>query len=302
VGAESQPGDGEWHPSSDGRWKWKGDTSSDEIVGHYFAHSIYFDLVANDSEKNLIRGVIDRITSHILDHDYHLVDVDGQATRWGWWAPEEIWRDPDETGLRALHLLSHLRVAYHITGKMEFLQAYRRLVETHRYALLTLNQKINIPEHVNHSDDELAFLSYYPLLLYETDPELRRTYTASLRRSWQVERRERNPLWNYIYAAGTGSREFDSEGSLETLQRIPMDLISWTVVNSHRRDLVLAPTPDRFGRKQSLLPLPPDERPMMKWNQNPYWIDGGDGGATEDDGAFFLLPYWLGRYHKLIER
>jgi len=38
----------------------------------------------------------------------------------------------------------------------------------------------------------------------------------------------------------------------------------------------------------------------MKWNGNPYRIDGGNGGRSEDDGAFFLLPYWMGRYHKLI--
>ncbi|MCU1272965.1 MAG: hypothetical protein JWO48_396, partial [Bryobacterales bacterium] len=38
------------------------------------------------------------------------------------------------------------------------------------------------------------------------------------------------------------------------------------------------------------------ERPVMKWNGNPFRIDGGNGGRTEDDGAFFLLPYWMGRY------
>ena len=39
---------------------------------------------------------------------------------------------------------------------------------------------------------------------------------------------------------------------------------------------------------------------MSKWNGNPYSVDGGSGGRTEDDGAYFLLPYWMGRYHKLI--
>ena len=42
--------------------------------------------------------------------------------------------------------------------------------------------------------------------------------------------------------------------------------------------------------------LPPDERPIMKWNGNPFRIDGGNGGRTEDDGSFLLLPYWMGRY------
>ena len=46
--------------------------------------------------------------------------------------------------------------------------------------------------------------------------------------------------------------------------------------------------------------LPPDERPTMRWNANPFVVDGGRGGRAEDDGAAFLLPYWLGRYHKRL--
>jgi hypothetical protein len=301
IGVDEQPRDGEWHTTPDGQWRWKGDTSSDEIVGHYFAYAVYYDLVAEEDEKRAIRGVVGRITAHILDHGYHLVDVDGKPTRWGWWAPEEIWADPDETGLRALHLLSHLRVAHRITGDPKFQAASDDLVARHRYHLLTRNQKINIPGRVNHSDDELAFLSYYPLLLYEKDPKLRAVYVESLERSWQVERPERNPLWNFIYAAGSGSADYDRAESLRTLREIPMELISWTVANSHRRDVPADPASDRFRRPQGLVVLPYDELPMTKWNGNPYRLDGGDGGRGEDDGAYFLLPYWLGRYHHLIE-
>ena len=58
--------------------------------------------------------------------------------------------------------------------------AYEDLVRTHKYHFLTRNQKIMVPGHVNHSDDELAFLSFYPLLRYETDPGARRIY----RKAW----------------------------------------------------------------------------------------------------------------------
>jgi len=47
--------------------------------------------------------------------------------------------------------------------------------------------------------------------------------------------------------------------------------------------------------------LSPDERPVAKWNSNPYRPDGGSGGAGEDDGAYFLLPYWMGRFHGWVE-
>ncbi len=305
VGEDAQPGDGEWHDAAEKGWRWKGDTSSDEIVGHYFVYGIYYDLVADASEKTELRATLDRITNHILDHNYQLIDVDGQRTRWGWWGPDDIWLEAGETGLRALHILSHLRVAMHLSDNTQtaakYRAAYDHLIKMRRYDLLTRNQKIAIPGHINHSDDELAFLSYYPLLQYETDPHLRAIYKQSLERSWQVERPERNPLWNAIYAAGTGSQEFDRAESIRTLREIPMDMITWTVRNSQRLDVPMDPLADRFKRPQSLVVLPYDEIPMWKWNANPYALDGGNGGRSEDDGAYFLLPYWMGRHHHLFE-
>jgi hypothetical protein len=305
VGADEQPADGEWHDTPDTAWRWKGDTSSDEIVGHYFVYPIYLDLAADEDEKPALRAVIDRITNHILDNGYQLIDVDGKRTRWGWWAPGLIWEDPDETGLRALHMLSHLRVALSVTAdpgnRKKFRAAYDDLIARHRYHLLLRNQKITIPGHINHSDDELAFLSFYPLLRYETVPALLAVYQQALERSWQTERPERNPLWNVIYAAGTRAAEFDREASLRTLREIPMDQIEWSVTNSHRLDVPIDSLADRFKRPQALIVLPYDELPMSKWNGNPFSLDGGNGGRSEDDGAYFLLPYWMGRFHGLWE-
>ncbi len=304
VGVDVQPGDGEWHDTPDMVWRWKGDTSSDEIVGHYFIYPLYHDLVADEQEKPKLRAVMDRMTNHILDNNYQLIDVDGKRTRWGWWGPDTIWDDPDETGLRALHILAHLRVAIYLTTnpnyRAKYQAAYDDLIKNHKYHLLTRNQKIMIPGRINHSDDELAFLSYYPLLQYETDPKLRAVYQESLERSWQIERPERNPLWNFIYAVGCAAKEFDRDESVRTLQEIPLDQIDWTIKNSHRQDVPLAPFNDRHKRPQALIVLPYDELPMSKWNGNPYNLDGGNGGRSEDDGAYFLLPYWMGCYHKLI--
>ncbi len=303
-GEDVQPSDGEWHDTPDGLWRWKGDTSSDEIVGHYFVYPIYYDLVADEAEKKTLSAALDRITNHILDNNYQLIDVDGKKTRWGWWGPDVIWEDPDELGLRALHLLAHLRSAMHVTQsealRAKYQRHYDELISKHRYHLLMRNQKINIPGKVNHSDDELAFLSYYPLLQYETDAALRKVYQESLERAWLIERPERNPLWNYIYAVGTGAKTFDHDASLHTLQDIPLDQIEWTVKNSERHDVIGDVYADRHGHAQALTVLPYRELPMHKWNGNPYQLDGGNGGRSEDDGAYFLLPYWLGRYHKLI--
>jgi len=136
---------------------------------------------------------------------------------------------------------------------------------------------------------------------YETDPTLRATYLQSLKHFYEVERPERNPLWKVIYAAATAAHDFNVADAVWTLQRIPMDLISWSTLNSFHWDVQLHQDRDRFQGPQSLLPLPPDERAIMKWNGNPYQLNEGGNGTQEDDGAFFLLRYWMKRYYRFIE-
>jgi len=92
----------------------------------------------------------------------------------------------------------------------------------------------------------------------------------------------------------------DLHGAVRTLYRQPIDLITWSVKNSHRTDVVMSGTKDRFQKPEAATLLPPDERPVMKWNANPFVIDSNGEGRGEDDGAAFLLPYWFGRYQKLF--
>lgn len=300
-----RPRPGEWHPARDREWEWKGDTSSDEIDGHYFAWGIYWDLAADAAEKAAIEGAVRRVTDHILAHGFTLVDVDGKPTRWGVWAPERLNHDPAwraERGLNSLEVLSYLRVAAHITRDPAYEAACRRLVRDHHYALNTLRQRVlpgDFPgAEENHSDDELAFLAYYNLLRYEKDPGLRGLYLASLERTWQIVRPEGCPLWNLLYGALTG-RPCDREAAVAALRDIPLDLIDWKMTNSARADLDLAPAGDRFGLPQARRPLPWRERPLHKWNGNPCRLDGGTD-LHEECGTFWLLPYWLGRYHGLL--
>ncbi len=71
--------------------------------------------------------------------------------------------------------------------------------------------------------------------------------------------------------------------------------------NSHRADVQFARGSDRFGTRQLAHVLPADERNFQRWNQNPYIANGGGDGRKEDDGAAWLLPYWMARYHGFID-
>jgi hypothetical protein len=296
-----RPPGGIWRDSPDGKHEWKADTSSDEIVGHFFAYSLYYDLVAGEDEKPRLRAAAARIADHIIDHGYNLVDrVTGKPTTWGEWSPEFFAqpRGREEVALNSTEVLSHLLVAHHLTGKERFREAYQDLLRTHRYDRNT-TRYLELRGHINYSDEELAMLSFYPLFRYEKDPGLRRTYQEALGQWWENCRREKNPLWIFIHRFATGSAGHTAE-AVWTLARYPMDLVKWDVDNSARADVTWEKEADRFRRRQIRELLPPDERPVHKWNANVFVPNGGNGGRGEDDGGAFLLPYWMGRYHGYI--
>ena len=294
------PHDGEWHWTSDGKYYWKADTSSDEIVGHFFIFGIAYDLLPDARLKSRILETTRRIMDHIIEHGYTLVDLDGKPTTWGWWSRERFSKDTEETALNSLQLLSFLKTAAHITGDARYAAEYRKVAHDLNYTDLITRLK-EFRTEMNYSDEELAMLPFYCLFRYEKDRGLLTAYRRALDDWWQNMQRELNPLWTFIYLTGRPEAKVDVTGAVWMLYRMPLDLIEWTVRNSHRSDIAWSQTEDRFGKREALTLLPPDERPIMRWNANPFVVDGGNGGSREDDGAAFLLPYWMGRYHKFIK-
>jgi hypothetical protein len=292
---------GEWHWTADGQWEWKGDTSSDELVGHFFAYWVAYNLLPGEQDRAAIRSAVSSIASGLIEHHMQLIGYGGHVTTWGRYNPEYLKTESrNERALDSAELLSHLRVAYAITGDKKFLDAYQHIGGDLGYVQNIVNIPAAIPDENNFSDEELAILSFYPLVDAEKDPALRGQYQAALTKLWRRVRDEKSPLWNYIYAANTGSKTYDCAASLDTLRRIPLSTIAWTVDNSQRADLVIVKQVGRFGEPQAQASIPPNERRVMKWNDNPFRLDGGDDGRREDDGSFFLLPYWMGRYYHLL--
>lgn len=299
---EPRPADGVWHGTPDGSIQWKGDTSSDEIVGHFYLFGIAWDLLDDPEMKGRISAAARRMMEHILANGYHLVDVTGQPTYWGRWSPAYFAskRGRPDSPLNAVELLSFLKTAHHVTGDAKYDREYRKAAFEMKYADLATRQR-ELAAETNYSDEELAMLSFYPLFEYERDAGLRAVYAKAEAGWWHNIQREQNPLWIYIHARIDESEARQHFGAARrTLERIPMDLVTWTVTNSGRPDVRADESADRFSRQQSRTLLPPDERPVMKWNGNPFVVDGGNGGRSEDDGAFFLLPYWMGRYFRYV--
>lgn len=304
-----------WRPAPDPRWEWKGHTSSDEVTCQTFAYAVLHEVAARTPpERARIAAAYDRIAAHIVRNNYALVDVDGQPTLWGRWNPEYVNAYPSTVGDRRLNsaeMIAFLQLAFRLTGKELYRERAYDLFDRHGYlrnitnsmALLrptpgVVYQGNDMGSEWNHSDDQLAFYNYWTLFRYGFDDSLRRLYALAIRDHWQLERVERNPSWNFIHAM-SGAPQPDLEGAVWTLRNYPLDLVTWTVQNSHRRDLNRLSL--NFRRQETSELLPPDERPLQRWNGNPFTLDGGDGGHTELAGDEFLLPYWMGRFLRLIQ-
>lgn len=295
----------------------KGDTSSDEMDGHYFAWYVYHELVADDAEKKQIAAIVRRCTDHILEHNLTLVGHTGRKTRWGVWGPQFLNDDPFWRGARplnSLEILAYLKIAEHITGDVKYTKAYSDLIDKHHYLLNTLLIRRGREGHwsrINHSDDEMLYMMYYAILQLERDPDRRRILLQSIARTWESApeeqgiRNERSPLYDFMYGALTG-KPCDFETGIETLQDWPWEMIEWRVNNRQRQDVQMkAPAgpgrnTQRGGEYERVLPS--SERRLARWNSNPFAADGGNDGRTEDDGAAWALAYWLGVYHGFVAK
>jgi len=319
-------GDPEWHLDAKGECEWKGETSSDEMVGDFYGWSVYYDIIANDKERAEIIETVRNIADHILRNNFKLVDFDGLPTTWANWAPEDLNHNNHwfaEHGQNALEILSILKTTYHMTGDEKYNDVYRSLIKDHHYLMNIMHYKVE-DYHSCHIDDELAMLVITPLLKYEKDPVIRSYILQGFTRHWQYERIERTPFWSVIYGTLTG-RHCDIEVAAESLEQLPLDLIHWPSYNSHREDLEWVTASEEFWMPPQLkAPLPFDEKPMCKYDSNPFHADNGikltvtenpDGSQTTqieingdycsddrrvEDGTVFLHPYWMARYYGLL--
>ncbi len=323
-----------WHPVTyEGvNYYWKDDTSSDEIDGHFYGFPLYYDFCANEEngEKQNVADHAGALADYILRHGFLLLDLDGEKTMHGHFAPEylaiavdgldacvngdldriEACGDAAFGGgwLNSMEILGLLLSSYHMTGEKKFYDAYELLIREHRYDEVVLGvynaYTVTTPGIKNHSDHELAMLAYATLIRYEPNDERRDLWIDSLKFFYEYEKPERNPLWAAIVSLAAGSElvgETEIDGAIRTLREMPMDNRKWYFDNLKRTDVKTQDSKDRFDEEQLTEVLPYDEMRAFWWNGNPYSaIEGGDGKGLQGPMCW-LLPYWGLRYANILE-
>ena len=296
-------GDGnhEWIKTADSECEWKCETSSDEMTGHFFGMSLYYDLCAGKEEKAAIKAALCGIMEHILSHHYRLTDHDGLPTTWANWDPMLLNYDDKwffERGINSLEFLAFLKVCSHISGEEKYAALYDEFVRRHHYPLNVMQHKIR-DAHGCHIDDNLGFLAAFTLLRLEENESLRALYLCGLEDHWQYERVERQPMFCFIHAAFTG-RDDDLADGIRSLREMPYDLSFCKEENSRRRGLIYDTEQAEWSEPPQLLsPLPYDERNLHRPDGSSFRTDYGPTNHLQDP-TIFLLPYWIGRYYGLL--
>lgn len=295
-------GDNEWSLTPDGECEWKGETSSDEMTGHFFGLSIYYDLCADESEKADIRASLCAILDHIIANGYRLIDRDGLPTTWACWDPQQLnYSDKwfAERGVNSLEFLAFLKVGCHISGDGRYDKLYDSFIKTYNYPLNVMHHKVK-DAHTCHIDDNLGFLASLTLLRLEEDEDVRSFVLCGMEDHWRYERVENQPLFCFVHAAFTGNDEDIGEG-VKALRDIPADLIHYRMMNSKRRGLEFDTEQEEIGETPQLkCPLPWDERNIHRPDGSCFELDSSRHDTSQEP-TVFLLPYYIAKYYGLIE-
>ncbi|MBQ6873676.1 MAG: Ig-like domain-containing protein [Clostridia bacterium] len=360
---------------------YKGDTSSDEVIGHLFIYKLAYDILGPEDEelRQLIVHTMDMFAQHIVDNGYSLVDGSGQPTTWSKFNRTYLHNGQVLGGaaLQTSVILSALKLAAYVTGDQKWEDEYRMaaLHEQYEYATIMTQEmeryEMSIFEFtnsvspilgfilrplvntnlfktiyrliLNYSDEEMAMLAYYLLFQMEDDEELLTYYRSGLEDWWYSISHSENPLWYYVYQlAHPEEEQKDIYGNslIETaawsLSRHPIDTIRYMASNKNRDDIAAvnlselgldteplsfdakAGTPLFWNSDNDILKIAgivisaaagnikwavaaPDERSMHKYNGSSYRLDGDYNPNQMEGSTTYTLPYWMGRYHGMLE-
>ncbi len=288
-----------WYPTADGKWHWKGDTSSDEVTAHFYSVSIFHDLVAQGKEKELAKEHLTRIAKYIMDNGWVLNDMDGKPTRWGRWNPDYLLRPYgySDRGVNGLEVLSFMQAAHEVSGDQKFLDGYNQLVGF-GYLDNTLRQKNTFPPATLAPwDDNLAFEIYATILRYVKDSKSKSVLLRSLERTYEIKRMEHIPWFNFVNGAHTGN-DFDLDACMKHLRAWTLDCTEYSFENSHRDDLFVEP--GYISYEGGLKAISPRESTVMRGSRPATKLDGGTNGNRIMEPTGFLRDYWMGRYYGFI--
>ncbi|MDR2749192.1 MAG: Ig-like domain-containing protein [Clostridiales bacterium] len=117
---------------------YKGDTSTDEIIGHLFIYKIAYDILGSEDPElaGIISDTMDRFAQHVADNSYMLVDMTGQPTTWGRMSRDFFYSYTYGFASSPLYssvLLSTFKTAAYVTGSKKWEDEYQFAAKSFAY-------------------------------------------------------------------------------------------------------------------------------------------------------------------------
>lgn len=295
---------------------WKGDTSSDEVTLHFLMLLVAWDYFAEDDKelRDFICGCVTDTISHIVEHGFRLLELDGRPTTWARWDPEyfdSVFGHVDAC-LNSAEMLMYLNVAHHITGDGRWREVYDHLIRDLHYADLPLlhydrhahecaARVRDCAEEMMYGDNMLAVASFCGLLATEKDPVLRDKYERAVLTWDHSLLREVTPGYTFPLAAVSDRFGFDGEATVDWFRHINISRLASSVSLSGRLDVPVRML--KGGYKETGWLLQPDERFISKYDRDPLEYKDEDSGGLYcvESCYFYTFAYWIGRYFGFVE-
>ncbi len=166
------------------------EVSNDQATGHLLG--IYFlwrygDIECRAAARDLIAGLADEL----LDHNYALINAQGQPTKHGQLI-QGVKTDP----LNLTLCLAILRAAEAMTHDPAYLWHYNKLVELYKPILPYANVRLLWWAKTHHA--HRAAIHYSILCDLEDEHDIHRLYLKGLIRTWKMERKAASPWIYYL--------------------------------------------------------------------------------------------------------
>ncbi len=268
---------------NDQEYYWIGNTSRDQYSGIFFGLGVAYDMVDNAEVRSEISSLVTRLLDFLLDHDWLVVMPDGSVST-------TFVGHPDQ------------RLSFLIVGRRVNSPRFGSIYGTERvlnYASVgTAILYDLLDDHSSYFKFNLDTINLYNLIRLEGNFIFRNRYMHVYNVLRRTTDDHGNAHFNMIDRALKGE---DSRRDAETrdllqqwLQRPPRD--QW-----------------RDWRGDTRYPACGDDRACNQiavvdrvntdflWQRSPFLLFGGGGGTIEAAGIDYILPYWMARYHGVIQ-
>jgi hypothetical protein len=278
--ASEESSHGSFTRTLDGKtWMWIGHTSRDQYAGVFFGLGVAYDLIDDPEMRSQIASLVTRMLNRLIGWGWNIILPDGSVSTSFLVRPEQR--------------LSFLQVGKRVNPQ-QFASQYSSDAGG-------LASQILLPLGIDVLDDKssyfkfnLAYITLYNLIRMETSASLLGWYEQGFAVVRRTTDDHVNAHFNMIDRALHGpnaARDGVTRGALEAWLKRP------------RTDIFV----DLRGKvptcgSNACNPVPVDQRPPSDfvWQINPFQVTGGGSGVIESPGIDYLLPYWMGRYYRVV--